>query len=327
LFSYALDMVFQQTPFEEIDVSDETYRISERIDWVPLLDSLRDIGQLNPVLLLERKKAKVIVCGFRRVRAMKRLGAPAVLSRILLEENGAPLRVFELALRDNISHRQLSPLEKARVLFKLKSIFGVPINVLIKRYLPLLDLMPNEHVLHAYLSLNGVQPALRQCLIEDRLTQSSVEFLSGMPPQVQDNVASLMSRIRLSASLQRKVLALLDEMSVVGGTRLDVPLAEPEVSAFLEDPRLSPFQKGEKLHEILFCKRNPQLWKALGQFNDRRRRLALPDSIRISPHPFFETPDLRVEFLASNPEHFRALANALQNAAQSPALEELYDVV
>ena len=49
-------------------------------------------------------------------------------------------------------------------------------------------------------------------------------------------------------------------------------------------------------------------------------------SIRILPHPFFETADLRVEFEASSVERFRELAAALDNAAQSQALEGLFQL-
>jgi hypothetical protein len=320
-------MFFQEIALEEIEMDDETFRISEELDSESVLDSLREIGQLNPVILFDKNPMPVIVCGFRRVRAIRRLGTPQILARVLSKESCTPLHAFELALRDNLSHRQLNPLEKARVLSKLHNVYGISKDILREIYLPLLGLMSNENVLHGYLSLNGIQPSLRQCLIDEQLTHSSVEYLSGMTAKVQDSIASLMSRIRLSASLQRKVFTLLEELSEMAGSRLDAPLDNPEVWGILEDSRLSPHQKGEKLHDVLYRIRNPRLSKALEQFHAQQKRLELPGSVRITPHPFFETPDLRVEFHASTPEHFRQLAGALQRAAQSPELEELFNIV
>jgi hypothetical protein len=324
LFRYSFAMIFKEISLEEIDAEDETFRISEELDSAPVLDSLREIGQLNPVVLLDQKKLKRIVCGFRRVQALKRLGKDQVLARVLSEESRTPTGFLELALWDNLSHRQLDPLEKARVLHKLRDACGVSDPVLVRVYLPLLGLMPNESILHAYLSLNGVRPGLRRCLAEGRLTRSTVERLAKTPGQVQDSVASLMGRIRLSASSQKKALDLLDDISALMGARLDAPLACPEALAASDDPRLSPFQRGEKVYEILYRLRNPRLSEAFERFLTRKKSLRLPGSIRISPHPFFETQDLRVEFDASDAGSFRELATELQRASESTELEKLF---
>jgi len=320
-------MDFKTIQFEEIDIEDETYRISEDLDSASVLDSLKEIGQLNPVLLLDQTPLKIVVCGFRRIRALRKLNRSEVFARILSKELHSTLQRFELSLWDNLSHRRLNSLEKARLLYKLGNTCGVSRDTLIQTYLPLLGLAPHESVLESYLKLNGIHPALRHWLVEDRLTLSSVDILAAMPHPVQSRIASLMDKIRLSASLQRKVLALLEELSTMAGDPMDAPLDNPVVQSILDDSRLSRFQKGEKLHAILYRMKYPGLSKALDRFQDTKKRLALPGSVRIIPHPFFENADLRVEFQASNAEHFRELTLALQTAAQSPDLEELFRVV
>jgi hypothetical protein len=324
LFRYAFAMNFKEIPIEEINFDDEEFRISEDLDSVSVLDSIRAIGQLNPVLLLDCSPHKVIVSGFRRVHAVKQLAKPAVLARLFPAETYNSQRAFELAIWENLSHRQFNALEKARILFKLKNIFSVSDDELLKVYLPLLGLAPHEGVLKSYVVLHSVRPGLRKCLVEDHLTHSSVEKLANEPDHVQDRIASLMTGIRLSASMQKKVLELLEELSEMTGTALDGPLDNPEILAVLNSSRLSPFQKGEKLHAILYRLRNPRLSQALDRFTARKKRLGLPGSVRISPHPFFETSSLRVEFEAANTESFRELASALQKAAQLPDLEELF---
>ena len=326
-FSYAFVMDLKTIPLEEIDIEDETYRVSEELDSASVLDSLQEIGQLNPVLLLDQAPLKIIVCGFRRIRALGKLNRSHVFARILPKESHSKLRRFELSLWDNLSHRRLNALEKARLLYKLKDICGVSGKTLIEAYLPLLDLPPRENVLESYIRLNGIQPSLRHCLVEDQLTLSSVDNLAAMPHPVQDRIASLMGKIRLSASLQKKVLAYLEELSKMAGGSTDAPLDNPLVQSILDDSRLSPFQKGEKLHEILYRMKYPELSKALDRFRASKEQLALPGSVRIIPHPFFENADLRVEFQASSAERFRDLVAALQRAAQSPELEDLFRVV
>ena len=235
-------------------------------------------------------------------------------------------RAFLIALWDNLSHRQLSSLEKARALFKLKDMCGMPDKSIVGAFLPALGLAPNENVLHNHLLLNELDPGLRRCLAEGRLTQASVEFLAEMPAPMQASFASLMNGVRWSSSLQKKILGLLDELRTSAGKAFDEPLKSPQVLAILEDAGLSPFQKGERVYEILYRLQHPRLSQAEDRFLARKKKLALPGSMQIEPHPFFEEPGLRVEFHASSVEHFRQLASALHDAAQSPDMERLFDL-
>jgi hypothetical protein len=319
-------MTYREIELEEIDWDDETFRISEELESTLVLDSLKAVGPLNPMVVLNKEPHNIIVCGFRRGWALKRLGYARILARVLSEETHTKTELFELALWDNLSHRQLNPFEKARILYKFREICGVSSEVLIQVYLPLLGLTPHESVLHAHLALHGVRPGLRQCLADGRLTLSSVETLSKTPDAVQDAFASLMTRIRLSASSQRKFLGLLEDLAAMAETQLCAPLDSLEVSAILEDARQSPFQKGDMLYEILYRRKYPRLSRALERFNAKKKLLCLPGSIRLAPHPFFETSDLHVEFDASNSKRFRELAAALQKASQAPELDELFQI-
>lgn len=319
-------MILKDISLEDISLENEAFRISEQLDSASVRNSLRQVGQLNPVILLDQKPQMAVVCGFRRIHALKQLGLPQAFARILSEKDFDAAKAFELALWDNLSHRQLDPLEKARALFKLKNMCGVPNDKLVSVYLPILGLAPNANVLHNCILLNGVHQDLRRCLIEGRLTQSSVEYLAELPAQIQEYVASLMSKIRLSASLQKKFLQLLDDLACMTGAHFDAPLKNPQVISILEDAGLSPFQKGEKVYNNIYRIMNPRFSQAVDRFLAQKKLLRLPGSIQINAHPFFEEPGLRVEFDASSIDRFRQLAAALQDAAQSPELEGLFQL-
>jgi hypothetical protein len=316
-------MDFKEIELESIDFSDETFRMTESLDSAHLLESLREIGQLNPVILLEEKSRYIAICGFRRIHALRRLGNVA-LARVVPENDGDSVRLFQLALWDNLSHRQLDPLEKARVLFKLKNNFKISDEILIKLYMPLLGLSPHENVLRSFIRLHEIHPDLRKCLVENRLTLSSLETLAQLQGEAQERIAALMGKIRLSASLQRKYFDVLEDLDAMTGSHPGASLEDPETLTIINDVRLSPFQKGEKAYELLCRRRNPRLTRAIEQFHDRKKLLDLPGSIKISADPFFENPGMHVEFDASDLKCFRELVAALQKAAQSRAMEDLF---
>ena len=323
-FSYPDAMIFKEIELGNIDLSDETFRMTENLNPQPLLESLREIGQLNPVILTEGRPS-IVVCGFRRLHALKQLGRPRALARITPEDSHAKL--FQLALSDNLSHRQLDPLEKARALFKLKNGFQISEDVLVRIYLPLLGLSPHENVLRSYIRLNEIHHGLRTCLSENRLTFSNMEILAQMPDQAQARISALMEKIRLSASLQKKLFEILKDLAVMGGSLSPgKSLDSPEALAVIEDVRFSPFQKGENLYALLYRNRNPRLSRAEDQFRDKKRLLSLPGSIKVSSDPFFENPGIHVEFEALNAQRFRELAASLQKAAQTEAIEELFKI-
>jgi hypothetical protein len=189
-----------------------------------------------------------------------------------------------------------------------------------------LGLKPGADTLRGHLSLNSLHPDLRKCLIDGCLTQSSVEKLADTPKESQARLAELMSKIRLSASSQRKLLSLLADLAAMAGVPLTEPLKNPEVLSAIDDPRLSPFQKGERICETLYCLRNPRLSRAAEQFSARKQMLGLPGSIQITADPLFEIPGLRVQFDAPSADRFRDLAAALHKASSMPVLEELFDI-
>lgn len=323
--SYAHGMITDEIELDQIDPGNELFRISEELENAMLLDSLRESGQLNPVILLEQKSHKIVVCGFRRIHALRILGVRRVLVRIFPEGKMNSRTALDLALRDNLSHRQLNPLEKARALFNLRQ-FGVPDEALIRTYLPLLGLNPHASVLRCFILVHNIHPGLRNCLRDGRLTHASLETIAGMPHSLQQSISSLMERIRLTASFQKKLLGLLEDLGACREDQGCDPLGIPEISQIAADSRLSPFQKGEQVFECLYRLRYPRISAASDRFNSQKALLQLPGSIRIREHPFFEEPGLHVEFDAPDAERFRKIASALQEVAERPELKELFIV-
>ena len=317
-------MVLKDIEIGAIDAECEDFRISEDPDSASLEDSLRAVGQLNPVILLERGVRLIIVCGFRRIAVLRRLGARAVIARILTDEDCRTRHPLEMALYDNLAHRKPSPLEQARALVKLRDDCGIARERLIGEYLPLMGLPPRENALEARLALHAAQPELKRLFAADALTLASMERLAKLSKNEQDRFAALMTAVRLSASLQKKTLDLLEDLAGMNRADFTAPLEIEEIRKLLRDAKLSSFQKGEKLYVTLYRLRNPRVACAEADFAAQRKLLELPGAIRLAPSPYFETAELRVEFDASSPEEFRELVAALQRAADFPGLKKLF---
>jgi hypothetical protein len=322
-------MTIQEVPLSAIDFCDETFRITEDLDLPRMSASLQAIGQVHPVILQEGAASSGyrILCGFRRLHALRSLDRAAATSMLRQPAEPGPLQDFLTAIWDNLAHRQLGPLEVARILRTLRHHCGVDEETLVARFLPMLGIPAHRNVLRGYLKLNDLCPGLRCLLGAGHLTQASAERLARISPERQARVLPLLSRIRLSASLQREVLEMAEDLAAISESSLEEVLSRPEILAIADAPGLSAFQKGEKMHALLFQQRNPRLAGARATYLAEKEQLNLPGTIRLSPDPFFESPRLRVEFDAGSAQSFREAVDALERACRDSALDRLYRIL
>ncbi len=318
-------MIVEDVPMDRVDFGDETCRISEDLDPPQLENSLREIGQVNPAMLVDRSSGGLrIVCGFRRLRALRRLGRSSALAQILPDLD-LPLReALRLALWENASHRDLSPLEAARVLFTLKHTCGLSEESILAGYMPALRLAAHPGVLRRHLNLHSLHPRLRAHFSEGRLTLATVEHLASRTSTLQEAFASIMAGIRLTASLQRQILELVDELAALDDCSAEEVLRQPDVDSISTDDGLAPHEKGQRLYDLLYRRRFPRISAAEDRFMVAASAIGLPGDVQVKHDRYFETPSVRVEFQAASVERFRMLAGALEKAAQSPKLEKIF---
>ena len=81
-----------------------------------LAKSIKEHGQLQPVLLRRENERLILVAGERRWRACKLLGRPTMQARILGVDGST---AFEIALAENVQRDSLLPLEEARAYHRL----------------------------------------------------------------------------------------------------------------------------------------------------------------------------------------------------------------
>ena len=320
-------MKYREISSEKIEYKDETFRISEDLASASLLDSIRKIGQLNPVILLEEKERYKIVCGFRRVHALRQLKASKILCRILEFKDPAYVDIFRFALLDNLSHRELEPLSTARAVYKLKVDFGLSDDVLIQEYFPHLKLPARKQALDAQIMLHTSPAAVRRQFRKGYLSLFSVERLALMSSTSQKAILSVMLKIRLSASLQRKWFALVEDLAAINDSEPEDVFNNTEIANVLDNERLSPGERGDKIYAILYRNRYPTVSRAEKRFLERKKSLGLPGAIRITAEPCFEKPDLHVEFTAGDATHFRKLVEDLHEASRKQELDHLFRIV
>lgn len=95
-----------------------------------LVESIREHGVLQPIIVAPKEDDYLIVAGERRWRAAKRVGLSTIpaLVKALTDD-----QIFELALIENIQRANLNPIEEARGYKQLADRFGYSAELIAKR--------------------------------------------------------------------------------------------------------------------------------------------------------------------------------------------------
>lgn len=144
------DSTFQNIDFnliKKIDFSDKTFinrlddekTIKTDENFMTLLNSIKNIGLLNPIYLLESNNSYIIVSGWRRLFALNELYKTdqnkVFYNKAIILKNTAPLHLLEtISIDENTKRKDLSILELSYKLNKLSSIEGISIEDCLKKF-------------------------------------------------------------------------------------------------------------------------------------------------------------------------------------------------
>ena len=208
-----------------------------------LVNSIREHGVLQPIIVRPTSKGYKIIAGERRWRASKQLGIKELRAIV---KNADSLKTIELALVENIQREDLNPIEKATAFSELKAHFSLTQEQIAKNVgqdrstiantLRLLDL-PEEvqdfvsrgtiSMGHARSLLSLKNPtkqiALSERIARDDLSVREVEQIISSGKPIADPAKSPMS-IKLTPKLIKspQILDLEDGLRRAVGTKVSI---------------------------------------------------------------------------------------------------------
>jgi ParB family chromosome partitioning protein len=313
-------MRYEILELQKINLGDERFRTSHFFNLDSLVRSIRKIGLVSPPLVRPDKTRFVLVCGWKRVLACREIGFRSI--PVLVIEGHDDLRLFLLALHENLASRVLHLAEKAEILKKLQG-FGLAERTIRKEYMPLLSLPATVEHLQLMWSLSCAAEAVK-------------EFA-----EIKDiPIAVLQTLLKFRASEQRRLLPVLwplgqnkqkelledlwdicrrDDLTV----RQILQRKEPR-EALSSARRSSPLQAAERIRRYLRRIRFPRLLATQEAFRTALSKGRWPEAIAIQPSPFHEGGDLSISFRFRNEEEFRARLISLEELMRDRRLDAIF---
>ncbi len=314
----------QRISLKEIDFSDETFSVNFRPELERLRTSIGKIGLIQPVLLRRKPGGYQIVCGFRRLWVVREFGWPDV-SAILLAEEKEDLQLFEISIEENLTTRGFNSVEKAIVIHKFIHQFKIEPSEVIRTYLPLLSLEPNEKILGTYLSLAQMEEEVKEYVLKEEVSRTNVRKLSTFSKEDRKVLLPFLSSLKLGESRLREILNLLDEISRRDRIHVGEIVRHPKLQGILSRGELTPSQKTEQVKKVLLELRYPRLMGLERTFEKRRKDLNLPSNISLFHSPHFEEKEWRIEFRFATLEEYRQALSFLSQLAEEKKFGELIE--
>jgi ParB family chromosome partitioning protein len=313
----------EKIPVNRIDDSDDTFSVNFMPDLQRLRSSIEEVGLIQPVLLRKKLGGYQIICGFRRISVMKELEKSEIESRVVEEKEMEEFRLFSLSLQENLTTRGFNAVEKAMALEKLILHFHIHPDAVIRTFLPLFSLEPNEKILNTYLSLAQLEDEIKTYVLREDVSRSNIRRLSVLNSDDRRAVLSLISPLKLGENRLREVLTLLQEISRRNQWSVRDVVDRPEIQAILSQKELTPSQKTERAKKVLLTLRYPKMYQMEEAFEKKKKDLKLPSHLSFHPFPFFEGRGLRAEFQFETMQEYREILNYLANLADKEEFKEL----
>jgi len=281
-----MNVTTRSVQLKNIDLRDKTFLLSYFYDLKPLKQSIKRVGLLNPPVV--RKKATTsyqIICGFKRIRTLKELGVSSITCSTVppkTSDRGSLL----LSLYDNVSHRELNPIEKSMAINKLQNHY--PEERIVHDFLPVLKLQPHISQLKSFKPLCRLERGLKDGILKGKISEQTALQLSQMDRVGRRVLGKLFVTLRLSVSKQAEIIECVSEIALRENLVLEKVINIPKMKSILDDKRLNQPQKGEAVRNYLRERRYPQLTEKEREFTRNLKQLRLHPHIHLKPSSFFE---------------------------------------
>ncbi len=280
---------------EQIHADDDTFKIS--IEYLPdhLVHSIANLGILHPLWVQEITPSKFrIVNGFKRFKIAQLLNI-AQLPALIISKAFNDFDNFNIRIREKCISGQLNPIEISYILSKLQEKFKMSPSDIMRTYFAAMGLGENIKIFETYDRLHRLEIEIQRAIIIGDLSVEIAALLGDTEVHERLSYFAIINKLKLSKSNQREFFHLLQDIKRIKKTSLENIINDQAVQSIINNERLTPTQKTEKIKTILFSWRYPRFAALKKQFESQLREMKLPPTVRLSPSPFFADSEYHID--------------------------------
>ena len=318
-----------QIKLSQIDFNDNSYRITYNPDISKLVASIKKVSILNhPVLEKTAQDSYRIVCGYKQLLALKQLNKDKISAYYFETNETSPsLQLFVITIFENLGTRSLNIIEQANILHKLVILFHVPDEIIVKRFLPELDLGTNQKLINRFLKLYTLKDHLKKAIVDEFLSVDSALSLSKLDETEAGLIFDLFFSLKIGKNKQKEFLRLVHDIS--NGSKISIIelINEENIREIVQNEKLTSPVKINRIMTHLKRLRYPHFSSAQEKFDLFKKDLKLPPNMILRPPDFFEGEQFSLELKFKGQSEFNKMIEQLKLFAEQnkmKTLEKLY---
>ncbi len=323
-------MELVQVLLNNIDLSSgsyDRYLFNYERDSNAIIDSIKKVGLINPVILKENRDTDhtyVVVCGYQRILAYQKLGCESIEAKVL--EGLSEEDILLLVLHDNLSSRGFNEIEKAIVIKKFMDI-GYSYDRLISEIVPFLVIPPNMKIVEKYLSLLRLDSEIMKSVANGELEPEKVFLLVALDDEDKDIVfRNLFRESSTTINEAKETMRNLLDLKLIKKQGMVELLTSKEVTNILLESKYNRRQKGERICKLVKYMRYPVISKKEDEFGVLCRGLGVDNDVRINHSKYFEGDEIRITIKASNEEKLKANLGKLISNIKSGSFKKIFSL-
>ena len=258
------------------------------------IGSVERLGLLRPPIVRLEPDGYELICGVKRLDALRRLGPPpGSIGCSVLSEQAQPEDVLFLVAEDQIQTGPLSPIEAARFINLINDLLTQPNNKLFNLAITTMSTTQRNRLL----SLLKLEEPIRTSIHHGKISiKTGLNFVS-LPTAERRFIHDLFIRLSLNGNKQRRFLELMQIITGVEGCTV-VKFIINHFPELCKEPIGNIPQQTTHLMKRLYEHSHPGISLAKEEFVKRVAKMKLPKNCRVSPTPAFEKDrvTLEVEF-------------------------------
>lgn len=332
--------ITEQVKLDDIDLLDTTYKISsgrlkladssENIsnseNLHALAASIGEIGLINIPTLIKIKARYIIICGFRRLHAMKFNRMVQTSARVILPESTdlspeEKIDCASLAIADNAFQRPLNVMEQVRGVSLLKEMLSIE-QIALSSPLIFNNKM-NVAMVKMLEDLSRMPESVHELLENDRLAMVTALKLKECALEDIDLFSELFSKIRTGLNKQKEIITNIIEISAREAISISDLVQSDDIVKITDQDDMDENRKGNLVRSVLFQRRYPNLSKAKEQFAENFKKLNIKGDIKLDPPVDFEGRDYTFSFKVTTSEELVQKVEILSGVSQNPLIGQI----
>lgn len=297
----------------DIDIGDESYRITTNRQSTDLAGSIGRIGLIHAPILFQKEHAFVIVSGFRRINACAGLDRRSVQA-FLVEPDSSELDRVCLAITENATQRALNLIELSRACQKLSRLIEDENEFF--RIVRILGIDENRKYIKKVLKVGHMPGPLQDSILDHSISLPMALELEFLDSEEILKIIAIFRQIKGGLNIQREILVHMREIARRENTSIQAILDSRSIAVWLEDPNQDRAVKTKKIRKYLKERRYPELSGYENQFNHVLSQFNHL-GVDIIPPKHFEGTVYQVNLSFRNPEELESKTAALQKIIEN----------